>query len=496
MPKAKFVLAIDQGTTGSGACVMNQAGRIVASASVDFRQIFPQPGWVEHRPVDIWDSTVAAIKATLRKARAKGDQIVAIGVTNQRETALIWDRSTGRPLRNAIVWQDRRTADVCARLRDDGHEAMISERTGLVIDPYFSSTKIAWMLDHSDARSRAEKGALAAGTVDSFLIWKLSNGTSHVTDVSNASRTQLMRLERAEWDDDLLKLFRVPRSLLPEIVSSSGVVARTKGLGFLPDGVPIAGVAGDQQAALFGQTCFAEGESKCTFGTGSFLLMNSGSRIVRSRARLLSTAAWRLGSSPTVYALEGGAFVCGAAVQFLRDQLKFFKSSAEVEKLARQAKDSGGVEFVPALAGLGAPHWDPDARGLICGLTRGTTRAQIALATIEAMALQNAEILQAMERDLGARLKSVRVDGGASANDLLMQKQADYLGVATVRPKQIETTSAGAAFLAGLGTGFWSSLDDVRKAWRVQKTFSPKIDEAARTQRLERWSAAVRRARS
>jgi glycerol kinase len=479
---------------------MNASGRVVASASEDFRQIYPKPGWVEHNPEDIWATTLSTLRACLRKGRVKGSQVAGIGIANQRETTLLWDRKTGRAAHNAIVWQDRRTSDACAALRAEGLEPLLAEKTGLVIDPYFSSSKLAWLLAQGGLRGRAEKGRLAAGTVDSFLLWRLSGGSAHITDVSNASRTQLMNLQKAEWDDDLLKLFRVPRALLPDIGPSSagpaGPLARTKGLGFLPDGIPIAGIAGDQQAALFGQACFAEGESKCTFGTGSFLLMNTGERVARSRSRLLSTAAWRLGSSPVVYALEGGAFVCGAAVQFLRDQMGIIKDSGAIEALAKQAKnDTGGVEFVPALAGLGAPHWDADARGLICGLTRGTTRAQLALATLEAMALQNAEILQAMERDLGARMRSLRVDGGASANGLLMQKQADYLGVEVVRPKQIETTSAGAAFLAGLGVGLWGSLDDVRRAWKAQKAFRPKIDDAARAERLRRWARAVARAR-
>jgi glycerol kinase len=434
----------------------------------------------------------------LKKAKAKGADIAAIGITNQRETIVVWDRKTSKPVHNAIVWQDRRTSDDCDRWKREGHSDFIREKTGLVIDPYFSGSKLRWLLDNvSGLRARADSGALAAGTIDTFLLWRLTGGVAHKTDVSNASRTLLMNIGSARWDDDLMKFFSVPKSLLPEISDSSGEFGVTKGLKILPDGIPVTGIAGDQQAALFGQACFDEGESKCTFGTGSLLLINSGQRMIKSKSGLLTTAAWRLrGEKQMTYALEGGAFICGAAVQFLRDQLGFIKKSHEVEKLAASVKDSGGVEFVPALTGLGAPYWDPYARGVICGLTRGTTRAHIARATLEAMALQNTEILLAMKDDLGKTLRSVRVDGGAAANGMLMQLQADYLGVDVVRPKMIETTVAGAAYLAGLGAGVFSSTADIKKIWKIDRTFKSKIsDTAERDARLAAWRLAVRRAR-
>ncbi len=374
---------------------------------------------------------------------------------------------------------------------------MLHEKTGLVVDPYFSASKLRWPLDNvTQLRVRADRGEVAAGTIDSFLLWKLTAGVSHKTDVSNASRTQLMNIETGLWDDDLLKFFSVPSGILPEICDSSGVFGETKGLSILPDGIPITGIAGDQQAALFGQTCFQEGDAKCTFGTGSFLLINSGQRMLRSKSGLLTTAAWRLkGDEKITYALEGGAFICGAAVQFLRDQLGFIEESRDVEKLATQVKDTEGVEFVPALTGLGAPYWDPFARGTISGLTRGTTRAHLARATLEAMALQNTEILLAMKEDLGQSLRSVRVDGGAAANGLLMQLQADYLGVDVVRPKMIETTSAGAAYLAGLGAGLFGSLEEIKRIWKTDRTNRSKMSDEDRAERLKRWQLAVRRAR-
>lgn len=493
---AKFLLAIDQGTTGTTVNLLDLKGRSIANVNKEFRQIFPKPGWVEHKPDDIWSSVLGAIEACLKKAHAKGSEIAAVGITNQRETVVVWDRKTLKPVYNAIVWQDRRTSDDCDRWKREGHEDMIREKTGLVIDPYFSASKLRWILNNvSGVRERAEHGALAAGTIDSYLLWRLTNGVSHATDVSNASRTQLMDLKTGHWDDDLLKFFHVPEKLLPEIKDSAGFFGETKGFKILPDGIPITGIAGDQQAALFGQACFEEGESKCTFGTGSFLLINSGTKRLRSKSGLLTTAAWRLkGDKEITYALEGGAFICGAAVQFLRDQMGFVKKSSDIEALAAQVKDSGGVEFVPALTGLGAPHWNPHARGLISGLTRGTVRSHIARATLEAMALQNADILIAMQKDLGRDLRSVRVDGGASGNNLLMQLQADYLGVDVVRPQMITTTSAGAAYLAALGAGVFSDLDDIKKIWKIDKTFKPKISAIAREERLARWSLAVKRA--
>jgi glycerol kinase len=500
--KTRYILSIDQGTTGTTVSLMTASGQVVARADQDFRQHFPKPGWVEHRPEEIWKSVTDTIQACLKKARVSGDGIAAIGITNQRETVLLWDRRSGKPIGNAIVWQDRRTTELCEKLKAEGLENQVRSRTGLVLDPYFSATKIKWILDqHSGLRTRAEKGEIAAGTVDTFILWKLTGGRSHKTDVSNASRTLLMNLDTCEWDDELLKMFDVPRKILPSIESSSGLFGTALGLRVLPDGIPVTGIAGDQQAALFGQACFEVGEAKCTFGTGSFLLINTGTERLASKAGLLTTAAWRLkGQAKTTYALEGGAFICGAAVQFLRDQLGFIKEAKEIEKLALQVSDTAGVEFVPALTGLGAPYWDPRARGIISGLTRGTTRSHIARATLEAMALQNAEILIAMAKDLsggapGAGLKSVRVDGGASANALLMQLQADYLGVDVVRPRVIETTSAGAAFFAGHGAELFEDLKDIQAIWRSDKVFKPKITDHARDERMKSWSLAIQRAR-
>jgi glycerol kinase len=498
--KTRHILAIDQGTTGTTASLMTVAGTVLAVASAEYRQHYPKPGWVEHKPEEIWKSVIETITACLKKARVNPESIAAIGITNQRETVVLWDRKTGKAIGNAIVWQDRRTTEECERLKAEGRESMVRAKTGLLLDPYFSATKVKWMLDNtSGLRGRAERGEIAMGTIDTFLLWRLTGGHSHKTDVSNASRTLLMNLETCQWDEELVKLFEVPVALLPSVDSSSGLFGTTLGLRFLPDGIPITGIAGDQQAALFGQACFDVGEAKCTFGTGSFLLINTGSSRLTSTAGLLTTVGWRLkGESQATYALEGGAFVCGAAVQFLRDQFGFFKHAKDIEKLAGSVIDSGGVEFVPALTGLGAPHWDPRARGLISGLTRGTTRAHIARATLEAMALQNAEILVSMSKDLaiqGAGLKSVRVDGGASANALLMQLQADYLGVEVVRPRVIETTSAGAAFLAGHGADLFGDLNSIRSIWRVDKSFRPKISEAARAERMKAWSIAVNRAR-
>ena len=490
------ILAIDQGTTGTTVHIINERGRSLAKVNQEFRQFYPKPAWVEHRPEDIWRSVLSCIEAGLKKARLRGTDIAAIGITNQRESVVIWDRKTHRAVHNALVWQDRRTSDLCERWKNEGHETFIKERTGLVIDPYFSASKIKWLLDHV-AGLRAKGGGIAAGTIDSYLIWRLTAGASHVTDVSNGSRTQLMNLDTVAWDNSLLDFFEVPRSILPNIESSSGWFGTTKGLNVLPDGIPITGVAGDQQAALFGQACFSEGDAKCTFGTGSFLLMNTGSKRVPSPSGLLTTIAWRLKSeeSPT-YALEGGAFICGAAVQFLRDQMRFIKKSSEIEALAKSVKETEGVEFVPALTGLGAPYWDPYARGLLCGLTRGTRPAHVARATLEAMALQNSDILEAMQSDANGTLRSLRVDGGASENNLLMQMQADYLGVEVVRPRLIETTSAGAAYLAGLGAGLFSGLEDIKRIWKTDRSFTPKLSSAERENRLRRWHLAVGRARS
>lgn len=489
---SRYIISIDQGTTSTRTAIVNQSGGLVGQNSHDFRQIFPNPGWVEHDPEEIWQTTLSTLKKSLEQTRIGGEQIAAIGITNQRETVVVWDRKTGKPLYNAIVWQCRRTQDVCEKLKRNNKEKSVSQKTGLVIDPYFSATKIQWILKHvSGAREKARRGELAAGTIDSFLLWRLTGGESHKTDVSNASRTMLMNIHTGWWDEDLLKLFEVPEALLPEIAPSSGEFGRTKGLGVLPDGIPIAGIAGDQQAALFGQTCFEVGDAKCTFGTGSFILLNTGSKAAASKARLLTTIAWKLRDQKMVYALEGGAFICGAAVQWLRDGLQFFQRSSEVEELAASVPHSEGVEFVPALTGLGAPHWKPEARGVLCGLTRGTTKAHVARATLEAMALQNVDILTAMQKDLGKKLKSIKVDGGASANNLLMQLQADYAGTEVVRPQILESTVIGAAYLAGLGVGFWANTDEIKKIWQRDRIFKVEMNIKDRKLRLDRWAAAL-----
>ncbi|WP_116365108.1 glycerol kinase GlpK [Parahaliea mediterranea] len=492
---ADFVLAIDQGTTGSTVALMDGRGRIRASVNVEFPQHFPQPGWVEHAPSDIWQSVHKGIRAVLRKRVCKPTDIAAIGITNQRETALLWDRDTGDALNNAIVWQCRRTTEFCERLKSQGHEKMVRRKAGLVLDPYFSASKFRWLLNNTRGIGRKLRaGKVAAGTVDSYLIWQLSGGDTHVTDVSNASRTSLMDLKRCDWDSELLDLFEVPKDILPRVVPSSAVLAHTRAVQGLPDGIPIAGVAGDQQAALFGQACFTAGDAKCTFGTGSFILMNTGSEQLLSRSGLLTTLAWQLGEGgKPVYALEGGAFVCGAAVQWLRDQMQMIRKAADVEALAREVDDHGGVEFVPALTGLGAPHWAPDARGMLGGLTRGTQRGHIARATLDAMALQNADILLAMERDLGKRMKPLRVDGGAAANNLLMQIQADVLGRKLIRPQVIETTVAGACYLAGLGVGLWNGVGDIRKIWQEDQAFRVGMTPHRRRQRFASWQKALER---
>ena len=494
----KAILAIDQGTTGTTVAVMNTRGVLLGSVNYEFPQIYPKPGWVEHDPEAIWASVLKGIRAVFRRGLCKPADVACIGITNQRETALLWERHSGRPLGNAIVWQCRRTANFCEGLRKKGLEPTVRDRTGLVLDPYFSASKFRWLLnDIEGARGRARRGAIAAGTIDAYLLARLTGGAVHATDVSNASRTSLMNLLTLEWDAELLKLFDVPRSVLPEIIPSSGDLGRTRGVPGLPDGVPIAGIAGDQQSALFGQAGFERGAAKCTFGTGSFILMNTGHDRMHSEAGLLSTVAWQLpGQQTPVYALEGGAFICGAAVQWLRDELGIIKRAPDIEKLASQVPDAGGVEFVPALTGLGAPHWDPDARGVISGLTRGAGAAHLARATLEAMALQNVDILRAMERDLGRRMSDLKVDGGAAANNLLMQLQADYLGRAIIRPKVIETTVAGACFLAGLGVGIWKDTEALTKVWQAETHFSSRMGSGPRRRRLDVWRAAVNRAKS
>ncbi|MFV0477312.1 MAG: glycerol kinase GlpK [Parahaliea sp.] len=490
----RFILAIDQGTTGTTVALMDSEGRLCASVNNEFPQLYPQPGWVEHRPGDIWASVIKGIGSLLRKGLCKGTDIAAIGITNQRETAVLWDRKNGEALNNAIVWQCRRTADFCELLKSQGHEKLVRRRSGLVLDPYFSGSKYRWLLHNTRGiRKKLEANRVAAGTIDSYLIWQLSGGESHVTDVSNASRTSLMSLRRCAWDSDLLDLFEVPIKILPHILPSSGILGVTRGVPGLPDGIPVSGVAGDQQAALFGQACFTPGDAKCTFGTGSFILMNTGSELLNSRSGLLTTLAWQLGENKPVYALEGGAFICGAAVQWLRDGLQILNHAADIEALALSVKDHGGVEFVPALTGLGAPHWEPDARGLLSGLTRGTSRGHIARATLDAIALQNADILLAMECDLGKRMKPLRVDGGAAANNLLMQIQADVLGRKLIRPNVIETTVAGACYLAGIGVGLWDGIDDIRQIWQIDQDFRVKMNPRQRRQRIASWQNAIER---
>ncbi|XGC79874.1 glycerol kinase GlpK [Bdellovibrio bacteriovorus] len=491
---SRFIMAIDQGTTSSRTCIINQAGGLVAEARETFKQIFPKPGWVEHDPEDIWYSTQRSMRLALEKAKIKGSQIHAIGITNQRETVMLWDKKSSKAIHNAIVWQCRRTQDLCEKLKKNKKEKMITAKTGLVLDPYFSGTKIQWLLKNvPQAQAKAKNGEIVAGTVDTFLLWKLTNGKSHKTDVSNASRTMLMNIHTGWWDEELLKLLQVPESILPEICPSNADFGVTQGLGFLPDGIPITGIVGDQQAALFGQACYDLGEAKCTFGTGSFLLLNTGKKAVKSKNKLLTTIAWKLKNQEMTYALEGGAFVCGAAVQWLRDGLGLFQASSDIEALAKTVEDTQGVEFVPALTGLGAPHWKPEARGVICGLTRGSTKAHIARATLEAMALQNVDILVTMQKDLGKKLKGVKVDGGAAANDLLMQLQADYCGVNVVRPKNLETTALGAAFMAGLGSGLWKDVKEIKKVWAVDKEFKVKMSGKDRKARMQRWEAALQK---
>ncbi len=511
----KYILALDQGTTSSRAIAFDQQGTVVALAQREFRQVFPQPGWVEHDAREIWATQHAVTLEVIEKVGGVA-AIAAIGITNQRETTLLWDRATGEPVANAIVWQDRRTATRCDELRAGGHAARIQRKTGLVIDAYFSGTKLEWLLDHvPGARGRAERGELAFGTIDSWLVWKLTGGRVHATDASNASRTMLFNLRTGAWDDELLKLLRVPRSVLPEVVASSGELAMTEAT-VLGAALPIAGIAGDQQAATFGQACFSPGMAKNTYGTGCFMLMNTGATPVMSRNKMLTTVAWegprslpREGEgwegggrrtaaslpSNACYALEGSVFMAGATVQWLRDGLQIIQSAQEVESLAAQVDDSGDVYLVPAFAGLGTPDWDGRARGTLVGMTRGTTRAHIARAALEAIALQSADVFGAMSRDAGISLQELRVDGGASRNNLLMQMQADYLGVPVVRPQVTETTALGAAYLAGLATGYWRDADEIASQWQVDRRFEPRMAHADRVAKLARWREAVERSR-
>ena len=488
------ILALDQGTTSSRAILFDHRGGVVAVAQREFPQVFPKPGWVEHDPKEIWASQIAVASEAIARSQAGTRSVAAIGITNQRETTVVWDRATGEPVCNAIVWQDRRTADRCDRLKADGFEQLVRERTGLVIDAYFSGTKLAWILDNVDgARAKAADGRLAFGTIDSWLVWQLTGGRVHVTDVSNASRTMLFNIRTLQWDDDLLRMLDIPAGLLPEVRGSSEVYGHVAaGLGL--DGVPVAGIAGDQQSALFGQMCVTPGMAKNTYGTGCFLLQNTGDRPVASENRLVTTVAWQIGGR-TEYALEGSVFIGGAVVQWLRDGLGLIQHSADIERLASSVPDNGGVYLVPAFAGLGAPHWDAYARGTIVGLTRGSNAGHIARAAVESIAYQVGDLLDAVHRDAGIALGELRVDGGAARNDMLMQFQADLLGVPVVRPTVTETTAIGAAYLAGLAVGFWGSLEEIASQWTAERRFEPSMP-APEAERLRgRWHDALDRAK-
>lgn len=488
----EYILSIDQGTTSSRAALISRNGEWVSEGQRPFRQIYPQPGWVEHDAKEIWQTVVDSIRECLKKAHVSQDAIKAIGITNQRETLVMWDRRTGEPVYNAIVWQCRRSQKICEKLKKQKKEKLFKSKTGLVLDPYFTGTKIQWLFDNlKGLKERALNSELAIGTIDTWLLWKLTNGKSHKTDVSNASRTLLMNLKTLQWDSELCKILKIPNSILPSIHASNHQFGVTQNVPGLPNGIPIQALIGDQQSALFGQNCFKVGEAKCTFGTGSFLLLNTGSKVQLSKSGNLTTVAWQLEGQKATYALEGGAFICGAAVQWLRDGLGLFAHSADVESLARTVSSAEGVEFVPALTGLGAPHWKPEARGIISGLTRGTTKAHIARATLEAMALQNVDLLEAMKKDLKKPLKKLRVDGGASKNNLLMQMQSDYSSLKVERPRIFETTALGAALMAGLGVGLFKNLQAIEKIWQKDAEFSPKIDSKTKKYRIEKWLAAV-----
>jgi glycerol kinase len=486
-----YILALDQGTTSSRSMVFDKQGNVISSAQKEFRQIFPQPGWVEHDAEEIWSTQFGTMAEAVARAGITMKQIAGIGITNQRETTLVWERSTGKPIYNAIVWQDRRTAAFCDELKAAGMGPLINEKTGLVIDAYFSASKLKWILDNvPGARQRAENGELAFGTIDSWLIWKLSGGKIHVTDVSNASRTMLLNIHTVEWDDDLLKIFTIHPSLLPGVKSSSKIYGVTGNI--IPDShLPIAGIAGDQQAALFGQMCTQAGMVKNTYGTGCFMLMNTGSKAIVSKNNLLTTIAWKI-ENEIEYALEGSVFIAGAVVQWLRDGLKIIRTSKEVEELSADVPDTGGVYLVPAFAGLGAPHWNQHARGTIFGLTRGVTNAHIARAALDSIAYQTYDVLKAMEADAGISITELRVDGGATVNNQLMQFQSDILDCKVVRPKITETTALGAAYLAGLAVGYWKNIDDIQQQWQVDKNFSPAMSEEKRNDLLKGWQRAVK----
>jgi len=487
---SQYILSFDQGTTSSRAIIFNKKGEIVAVAQKEFTQIFPEPGLVEHDANEIWSTQLGVAAEVISKANLSVADIAAIGITNQRETTVVWDRASGQPIHNAIVWQDRRTASYCDELRAGGEHTKIQEKTGLILDAYFSATKVKWILDHTPgAREKAAKGELCFGTVDSWLVYKLTNGQVHVTDVSNASRTMLFNIHSLEWDTDLLELFNVPAAMLPTVKSSSEIYGHTQNI-LNAHNIPIAGIAGDQQAALFGQMCTQPGMVKNTYGTGCFMLMNTGQKAVPSTNQLLTTIAWQI-NGVTSYALEGSVFIAGAVVQWLRDGLKIIRTASEVEKLALEVADSGGVYVVPAFAGLGAPYWNQHARGTIVGITRGTTGAHFARAALDSIAYQTMDVLKAMEADSGISIKELRVDGGATANNTLMQFQCDMLNTKVVRPVVVETTAIGAAYLAGLAVGFWSSLDEIQAQWQMETVFSPSMSDTNRNERARGWQKAI-----
>jgi len=486
----RFILALDQGTTSSRAIVFNHSGLPVATAQKEFTQIYPKPGWVEHNPEEIWSTQTGVAAEVLAKAGIKSSDVAGIGITNQRETTIVWNRITGRPVHNAIVWQDRRTADFCDSLKAQGTDWTILEKTGLIVDAYFSATKVRWILENvKDARQLAEKGELAFGTVDSWLVWNLTRGKLHITDVSNASRTMLYNIHTLEWDKELLKIFDIPESMLPEVRSSSEVYGHTVGQ-FSPE-IPIAGIAGDQQAALFGQMCIEPGMVKNTYGTGCFMMMNIGTKPIESKSRLLTTIAWKIGKE-TCYAFEGSIFIAGAVVQWLRDGLGIISKSGDVETLAGKVKDSEGVYFVPAFAGLGAPYWNQHARGTLVGITRGSTSAHIARAALDSIAYQTLEVLQAMEKDSGIEIRELRVDGGATVNNNLMQFQSDLLQASVIRPKITETTALGAAYLAGLAVAFWKNIEETSKQWQIDRTFVPVMAPEKTESLVKGWKRAVK----
>jgi len=490
----QYILSIDQGTTSTRAIVFDRAGDIVATAQQEIKQYYPQPGWVEHDAEEIWVSVLGVVASALSKAGLEASSIAAIGITNQRETAVVWDRATGRPIHRAIVWQSRQTAELCEALKQDGHERLVRERTGLLIDPYFSGTKVRWLLDRVDgARERAERGELLFGTIDTWLIWKFTGGAAHVTDYSNASRTLMYNIHELRWDEELLAVLDVPAAMLPEVRGSSEVYGYTVEHHFFGARVPIAGVAGDQQAALFGQACFEKGMAKNTYGTGCFMLMNTGEEAVRSTHGLLTTIAWGVGGR-VEYALEGSVFVAGSAIQWLRDGLRMIKSSADSETYARRVDSTEGVYVVPAFVGLGTPYWDSDARGAVFGVTRGTTKEHFIRATLESLAYQSRDVLDVMERDSGIRLRSLRVDGGAVANELLMQFQSDLLGASVERPVVNETTALGAAYLAGLAVGYWASREEIAAMWKLGARYAPSADRSRMHELYEGWRKAVRAA--